>query len=53
MIGALEFAGEVPQEVFEKADDYLSGNFGSGRIAKPEPRKGELPLNLAIVNFPA
>ncbi|RIK08298.1 MAG: M23 family peptidase [Acidobacteria bacterium] len=52
LMDSFELAGQVPDAVFEAADDFLSGNFGSGRAAQPQPRKDELPVNLAIVNFP-
>ena len=34
------------------ADDFLSGDFLTGALPKPQPRKQELPLALAIINFP-
>lgn len=58
VIKAFDYAGQVPAELFtlpENAggtDDYLTGNFGSQRLRVPEPRKEELPLAFAIVDFP-
>ena len=51
-IDAFEYAGQVDLTEYREADDYLSGTFPSGRLATPEPRTDELPLLLAVVNFP-
>lgn len=52
VINSFEYDGQVPTELLAETDDYLTGNFGEGRLAKPQPRKNELPLAFAIVNFP-
>lgn len=52
LINSFDYAGQVPGAVFDATDDYLSGNFGSGRLPSPQPRTDQLPVNLAIVNFP-
>jgi hypothetical protein len=51
-IDAFEYAGQVDLTEYREADDYLSGTFPSGRLATTEPRTDELPLLLAVVNFP-
>ena len=52
VIDEFDYDGVVdPQEIVE-ADEYLSGNFGKGRLSDPEPRQDELPLLLDIINFP-
>jgi hypothetical protein len=58
VITAFDYAGQVPAEPFilpESAggtDDYLTGKFGSQRLAPPQTRTDELPLGFAIVDFP-
>lgn len=49
---SFDYDGQVAPQQIADADDYLSGTFLQGRLGSPEPRKNELPLNLAIVNFP-
>lgn len=44
--------GDYGTEILADADDFLSGTFLGGKLAKPEPRTSQLPLNLAIVDFP-
>src|SRR5262245_30655198 len=50
LINAFDFSGQVDIAAFDTAP-ALAGDFGKGRIAKPEPRKREFPLNLNIINF--
>ena len=46
------YDGQVaPQQIID-ADDYLTGQFLQGKLAQGEPRTDELPLMLAIVDFP-
>jgi hypothetical protein len=52
LIDAFDFAGQVDFAAFEAAPG-LAGDWGKGRIAKPEPRKREFPLNVNIINFPS
>ena len=52
VLKSFEYDGQVPAEVLEAADDYLSGDFGTGRLPVPQPRTNQLPLALAVVNFP-
>jgi len=50
LIDAFEFAGQIDIAAFEAAP-ALAGDWGKGRIAQPESRKREFPLNLNIINF--
>jgi hypothetical protein len=47
-----DYAGQVPVETIMAADDYLTGNFLQDKLPEPQARNDQLPLNLAIVNFP-
>lgn len=49
---AFDYSGQVAPERIADADTYLSGTFLQGRLPSTESRKNELPLNLAIVDFP-
>jgi Peptidase family M23 len=49
-IDAFDFAGQIDIAAFEAAP-ALGGDWGKGRIAKPEARQRQLPLNLNIINF--
>jgi hypothetical protein len=50
LIGAFDFSGQMDIAAFEAAP-ALAGDWGKGRLAKPEPRQREFPLNLNIINF--
>jgi hypothetical protein len=50
LIDAFDFAGQIDIAAFEAAPG-IAGDWGKGRIAEPEPRQREFPLNLNIVNF--
>ncbi len=52
LIDAFDFSGQVDIAAFE-ATPELAGDWGKGRIAKPERREREFPLNLNIINFGA
>ncbi len=52
VISTFDYDGQVSEQKFVAADAFMTGTFGEGRLAKPEPRKDELPLAFAIVNFP-
>ena len=52
VIGAFAYAGQVSRQQIVAADDYLTGTFGGARLSSPQPRRDELPLAWAIVNFP-
>jgi len=51
VIDRFEFAGQVDPVAFEAAPG-IEGNWGQGRIKKPEPRQQQFPLNLNIIDFP-
>jgi murein DD-endopeptidase MepM/ murein hydrolase activator NlpD len=51
-IDSFDHAGQVAPKLLLNADDFLSGSFASDSPVQPEPRTDELPLNLAIVDFP-
>lgn len=46
------YGGQVAPAELGNADDYLTGTFLQGKLAQPEPRQDQLPLLLAIVDFP-
>lgn len=50
LIDAFDFSGQIDIAAFEAAP-ALAGDWGKGRIAKPQPRQGQFPLNLNIINF--
>jgi len=50
LIDAFDFSGQIDIAAFDAAPG-IAGDWGKGRIAKPEPRQREFPLNLNIVSF--
>ncbi|MBJ8345449.1 M23 family metallopeptidase [Antrihabitans sp. YC2-6] len=52
VIDDFDYAGQVDPKEILAADNYLTGSFLQGRMSDPEPRKDELPANLAIIDFP-
>jgi Peptidase family M23 len=50
LIDAFDFAGQIDIAAFEAAPG-ITGDWGKGRIAKPERREREFPLNVNIINF--
>lgn len=52
VIDRFSYDGQVAPEAIFAADDFLSGTFLGDALRKPQPRRQELPLALAIVNFP-
>jgi hypothetical protein len=52
LIDAFDFAGQIDIAAFEAAPD-ITGDWGKGRLAKPQRREREFPLNVNIINFPA
>ena len=52
VIDRFSYDGQVPVETIFAADDFLSGDFLTGALPRPQPRKQELPLALAIIDFP-
>jgi hypothetical protein len=53
VIDGFEYAGQVDPQLFFDTDDFLSGEFGAGRLDSPEARSDELPLLLTIIDFPS
>src|SRR5947207_1467495 len=52
LIDAFDFAGQVDIAAFEAAPD-ITGDWGKARVAKPERREREFPLDANIINFPS
>jgi hypothetical protein len=52
LIDAFDFAGQVDIAAFEAAPD-ITGDWGKGRVAKPDRREREFPLDVNIINFPS
>ena len=52
VLDSFTYRGQVAPSEIMNADDYLSGGFLQGRLAKGERRKDQLPLLLDIVDFP-
>src|SRR5213595_2080186 len=52
MIDAFDFPGQVDIAAFEAAPD-IRGDWGKARVAKPERREREFPLDANIINFPS
>jgi hypothetical protein len=50
LIDAFDFSGQIDIAAFEAAPG-LAGDWAKGRIAKPERRAQQFPLNLNIINF--
>jgi hypothetical protein len=52
VIDRFAYDGQVAVDTVLHADDFLSGVFNQGQLATAKPRRAQLPLSLAIVNFP-
>jgi hypothetical protein len=52
VIDRFTYDGQVPPERIAAADDNLSGTFFQGKLPVGQPRSHELPLQLALVDFP-
>lgn len=53
VLDTFDYAGQLPVDTLLAADDYMTGSkYLAGQLATPEPRTDELPMLLAIVNFP-
>ncbi|MFJ5546393.1 M23 family metallopeptidase [Streptomyces sp. NPDC093225] len=52
VIDRFTYQGQIPYPVWLATDDYLSGTFLQGRLPEPQSRTDELPLVLAVVDFP-
>jgi hypothetical protein len=53
VIDGFTYEGQVSDAAWEAADAYESGTYFQGKLPKGEPRTDQLPLNLAIVDFPS
>ena len=51
-LDTFDYVGQVPVEQFMAMGDYMEGNFLPAQPTTAEPRTDELPLALAIVDFP-
>lgn len=51
-LDSFEYDGQVGVQEMAAADNYVTGNYLSGRLPNAQPRSNELPMSLAIVNFP-
>jgi hypothetical protein len=51
VIDSFNLAGQIDIAAFEAAPD-LKGNWGKGKISKPEHHEREFPLNFNIIDFP-
>ncbi|MGH8863202.1 MAG: M23 family metallopeptidase [Burkholderiales bacterium] len=52
VIDRFTYEGQVSPQLILDADDYLTGTFLQDKLATGELRKKQLPLSLAIVDFP-
>jgi hypothetical protein len=52
VIDRFAYDGQVAPETVLQADDFLSGVFNEGQLPTTEPRQAELPMSLAIIDFP-
>jgi murein DD-endopeptidase MepM/ murein hydrolase activator NlpD len=52
VIDRFDYDGQVAPQTLLDADDFLSGVFNQGQLPTADPRRAELPMSLAIVNFP-
>jgi biotin carboxyl carrier protein len=53
VLDSFGYQGQVSAATLWNSDNYLSGSyFGPDRLPTPQPRTNQLPVLLAIVNFP-
>jgi hypothetical protein len=53
VLDTFDYDGQVSLDAILGTDNYLTGSdYLAGQLASPEPRTDELPMSLAIVNFP-
>ncbi|MEV0452995.1 M23 family metallopeptidase [Streptomyces sp. NPDC050600] len=52
VIDGFTYQGQIPYSAWVKTDDYLSGTLLQGRLPEAQSRTDELPLALAVVDFP-
>jgi len=54
LLDSFGYQGQVDPASIANADNYLSGSyFGPGRLPTAQPRTNQLPVSLALVNFPS
>lgn len=53
VIDSFSYEGQVPTKLIQDANLYLSGQYLGDKLPTGQPRTDQLPLSLAIVNFPA
>lgn len=53
VIDGFSYTGQVPTQAVLASDDKLSGQFLQGRLPQAQPRTDQLPLSLAVVDFPS
>ncbi len=53
VIDSFTYRGQVPLQTVLDADDFVSGTFFPEGLGSGEARQNQLPLNLAIVDFPS
>ena len=51
VIDSFVYRGLVPLQKVLDADNYISGTYIDERLQTGQPRKDQLPMNLAIVDF--
>lgn len=52
VIDRFTYLGQIPFTTWVTTDNYLSGTFLQGRLPEAQSRTDELPLVLAVVDFP-
>jgi len=52
VIDSFAYTGQVPAAEFARATN-VEGDWSKGLFAKPSPRHGQFPMNLAVLTFPA
>jgi hypothetical protein len=53
VIDQFSYDGQVDPQALVAADDNLTGRFDQGKLPQAQPRTDQLPLNLAVINFPS
>ncbi len=53
VLDTFSYDGQVDPSQLLEADDFLSGVFNQGQLHDPQPREKQLPMSLAIVDFPS
>ncbi|MFF3159674.1 M23 family metallopeptidase [Streptomyces sp. NPDC057910] len=47
------YEGQISPAAWQASDAYESGTFFQGKLPQGQPRSGQLPLDLSIVDFPS